>query len=152
MADGDLKAVLERFDAHLARFDAHFSRSDDVTERNTRAFERNTHAFERNTQAYERNARAWGKTISAPDAIRESIEDMSDEIRANTRAILHVIDRLENGGRRDRLGALALRGGERRRERPRTDPEALRVRRPPRGRHRDPEQVGLVGRPRCARA
>jgi len=54
--------------------------------------------LERNTQAFERNARAWGKTVSALEAIRESIDDMRDQIQANTRAILHVLDRLDNGG------------------------------------------------------
>ncbi len=91
VADDDFKSVLARFDAHLGR-------TDELTARNTAAFERNTQAFERNTQAFERNARAWGKTISALDAIRESIEDMRDEIQANTRAILHMLDRLEGGG------------------------------------------------------
>ena len=78
MSDDRFATALERFDAHLTKTDA---------------------LLERNTQAFERNARAWGKTVSALEAIRESIDDMRDQIQANTRAILHVLDRLDNGGR-----------------------------------------------------
>jgi len=77
MSDDRFATALERFDAHLTKTDA---------------------LLERNTQAFERNARAWGKTVSALEAIRESIDDMRDQIQANTRAILHVLDRLDNGG------------------------------------------------------
>lgn len=76
VSDDHVRSMVERFDAHP-------SRSDDL--------------FERNTQAFERNTRAWRRTVSALESLHESIEDMSDRIRANTPATLNILDRLDSG-------------------------------------------------------
>ncbi len=81
--DVDDDALLDRFDAHLARFDDPGTQHPRL-ERNPQAFERNTQAFERNTQAFDRNTRAWGKMVAALTAIAESINDMREDIKANT--------------------------------------------------------------------
>jgi hypothetical protein len=72
----DIRELINRFDARL---------------------ERNDQVIERNTQAFERNTRAWGKTVAALDSIRDSIEDMSADIRAHTEAIFKMLDRLDGG-------------------------------------------------------
>jgi hypothetical protein len=88
---------MDRWDEFLERFDAALERSDAVIERNTHAFERNTHAFERNEAALDRNTRAWGHTVAAMKAIAAEAKDQREQIRANTRAVLSILDRLDNG-------------------------------------------------------
>jgi hypothetical protein len=81
---------MDRWDEFLERFDAALERSDAVIERNTRAFERNEAALDRNT-------RAWGHTVAAMKAIAAEAKDQREQIRANTRAVLSILDRLDNG-------------------------------------------------------
>lgn len=81
----------------IERFDAHLERSDRALERMDARMARNDEVLERNTQAFDRNTKAWGHTVAAFTAILKSIEDMRDEIRAQTRAIYRVIDRLDEG-------------------------------------------------------
>lgn len=68
----------------------------EVVERNEQAFERNTRAFERNTRVYDQNVRAWGETTAAMVAVRKSLEDLGDDMRAHTRGLLQVLDRLDD--------------------------------------------------------
>jgi hypothetical protein len=96
--NGSVPSGDDRFDAVLERFDAHLTRFDALLERNDRAFERNTRALEQNTQAFERNARGWGKTVEVLTAMERRLEDMGDQIRANTQALLRVLDRLDGEG------------------------------------------------------
>jgi hypothetical protein len=70
-------------------------------DRNTEAFDRNTEAFDRNTRAFELADHAGRTTIGALDGLRGAIEDMHTDIRdqmgANARAILRLLDRLDGG-------------------------------------------------------
>jgi hypothetical protein len=91
------RELIERFDAHLERSDRALERMDARMARNDDVLERNAQAFERNTQAFERNTKAWGHTVAVFTAVLKSIEDMRDEIRAQTQAIYRVIDRLDEG-------------------------------------------------------
>ena len=120
--DPELRETLNRFDAHFKRLDAHIERSDarldridvhmerqnDVIRRNAEAFDGMMSAFDRNTEAFDRNTRAFEladhagcTTIAALDGLRRAIEDMHKDIRdqmgANARAILRLLDRLDGG-------------------------------------------------------
>jgi hypothetical protein len=79
----DIRDLIRRFDEHL--------------ERQSTLMERNDRTIERNTQAMERNTRAWGHTVAAMSAIRNHLEDMRGEIRAQTEAIWPMIDRIDGG-------------------------------------------------------
>jgi hypothetical protein len=120
--DPELRETLNRFDAHLTLLDPHIERSDarpgridvhmdrqnEVIRRNAEAFDRMMAAFDRNTEAFDGNTRAFeladhaGRTtIGALDGLRGAIEDMHKDIRdqmgANARAILRLLDRLDGG-------------------------------------------------------
>lgn len=85
-------------DELLRRLDRHMDKQDAMMGRMETAFECNTRAFDRNTEAFERNTRAWGHTVAAFKAIETRLEDMGDQIRANTQAVLKALDGLDNGG------------------------------------------------------
>jgi hypothetical protein len=89
-ASGGMDDFLERFDAHLARQDEIIASIDGHMARQERL-------EERVVQAFDRNGRAWGHAVSAMSAIRESLDDMRGEIRAQTQAIWRMIDRLDGG-------------------------------------------------------
>jgi hypothetical protein len=96
----------ERFDRHLVRGNAAIERGNAVIERNAIAFERNAIAFERmeremelSRKAHEdlrsfirdttlRNERVWR-------GVMDRLDDMGQEIRAQTDGLLKVLDRLE---------------------------------------------------------
>jgi hypothetical protein len=102
------------------RSDELLERNREAFERNAEAFARNAEAFERNAEPFERNAEAFARNMLALDRHQEShedlrafirdittrnekvwrgvmnrLDDMGDEIRAQTAAILSVLDRLE---------------------------------------------------------
>lgn len=60
-----------------------------------------SNALERNREAFERNSAVMANLIErherVTDGMIEALRDMRDEIRAETRAIFKVIDRLEGG-------------------------------------------------------
>jgi hypothetical protein len=103
----------ERFDAYLAESKEARLLTDELLERNREAFERNAEAFERNAEAFERNMQALDRHQESHEDLRTFIrditnrnekvwrgvmnrlDDMGDEIRAQTAAILNVLDRLE---------------------------------------------------------
>jgi hypothetical protein len=104
-SDSPRDPLLDRFDRHLARFDelldantTALERSSEAFGRNSQAFERNRDAFHRNAEALDRNTRAWGHTVGAMRAVTARLEGMGDEIRANTQAVLQVLDRLQDNG------------------------------------------------------
>ena len=86
-------AMSEEAAALIARFDARLESTDAILERNTQA-------FERNAQAFEQNNRAWGHTVAAMKAIRDELADHRDETRAQTQAILRMLDRWDEGPRK----------------------------------------------------
>jgi hypothetical protein len=73
----------DRHDDLIARFDPHLERFDVLLERNNKVVEANT--------------RAWGHAVGAFMTIEKRIEDQRDEIRAQTRSILRLLDRLDGG-------------------------------------------------------
>jgi hypothetical protein len=96
----------ERFDAYLAESKEARLRTDELLERNREAFERNAEAFERNMQALDRHQeshedlRTFIRDITNRNekvwrGVMNRLDDMGDEIRAQTAAILNVLDRLE---------------------------------------------------------
>lgn len=103
-ADNEIAALIEVFDTRLERNDQvierntkAFERNVQASERNAQAFERNAQAFERNTKAFERHSRAGGHTVAALKSIRDEIADGRDERRAQTQALLRMLDRLDEG-------------------------------------------------------
>lgn len=102
MTDEDFAALLARFDAHLEKMDGSLLRQEAVMERNTQALDRNKEAFDRNTEAFERHGRAFERhgqfILGAMNGVVRTLDDMRDEIRANTRAVLKLLDRFDERG------------------------------------------------------
>lgn len=97
--------LLRRLDDHIARMDEVLLRQEGAIERNTRAFERSERAFKRSEQAFEKsdqrfelNRLAFERTFAGIDAMVKVLEDMRQDIRANTQAVLKLLDRFDNGG------------------------------------------------------
>lgn len=82
-------------------------------ERNREAFERNREAFEQNREAFEdlrtftrdltrRNEVVWRGVVEelrvSRTMLTETLTEMRDQLEANTKAVLSVLDRLDNGG------------------------------------------------------
>jgi chromosome segregation ATPase len=96
--------ILERMDGHMAHQNEHLARQDEILKRidghmarQNEHMARQERLEERIVQAFDRNGRAWGHAVSAMSAIRESLDDMRSEIRAQTQAISRMIDRLDGG-------------------------------------------------------
>ncbi len=89
-SDDDMGEALERnreaFDRNTAAFD-----------RNAAASDRSTAAFERFIRADDRHARAWDTTASALTGVLATLEDSRDEQRAQTQAILRLLDEKSGG-------------------------------------------------------
>jgi chromosome segregation ATPase len=64
-------------------------------ERAMGAIDRNMRAVERRTQGAERGMQGVERGMQA---LVERLEDMGDQIRANTAAVLKALDRLDHGG------------------------------------------------------
>lgn len=102
---------------------AAFERNSEAFERNREAFERNGEAFERNIEAFDRNREVierhrtthedlraftrdltrrnelvWREVVTELRAGQKALADISDQVRANTQALLLVLDRFEDGG------------------------------------------------------
>ncbi len=79
-------------------------RSNEVMERNRKAFEGNRKALEGNRKALEGNRMAFeghaSLTTALIDAINDLRTDLGAEVRAQTKAIFKLIDRIDglNGG------------------------------------------------------
>jgi methyl-accepting chemotaxis protein len=94
-----------RIDASLTRIDETLERQTEAFDRHAAAFERHAVAFERQSEAFARQeqalalmARGFERNIAALDALTKVLADMSDQIRANTQAVLRLLDRFGNGG------------------------------------------------------
>jgi hypothetical protein len=112
MAEDVHAKLLERATAALERIDRTFERQSGAFDRQAEAFDRHAEAFDRHAEAFVRQAAAFDRltrriersenlfiqAISDIDAsIQRSVErldDMGDSIRANTQAVLSMLDRL----------------------------------------------------------
>jgi flagellar biosynthesis regulator FlaF len=76
--------------------------------RNREAFERNRDVLERSREESEdlrafirdinmRNERVWREVLRELQAGQKALADLRDEIKANTQAVLSVLDRLDHG-------------------------------------------------------
>ena len=87
-----------RDDDMFRLFEAHFARQDEFNARFDRHLERQNAINERIERHMTRQERAQGHVLGVLTAIRDSLDDMRGEIRAQTEAIWRVIDRLDEGG------------------------------------------------------
>lgn len=87
-------AFIGRMDAHIGRMDAHMERQTDLMERIENEHRLNRESFERMfrqmTQVVDRNAQAFRESSAA-------ISELRGETRAQTQAILKLLDRFGNG-------------------------------------------------------
>jgi hypothetical protein len=99
---------LRRFDAHLEISREHIARGNEIMERNRVAFERFEAAVDRSTEASERHARQHAdlrtfiRDITRRNevvwrGVIDEIAAMRDETRAQTAAILRLLDRFGPG-------------------------------------------------------
>jgi hypothetical protein len=92
------KALLRRLDEHMARADEHMARGNQLMEEIREEHRLNRAAF------HELRDVTRSAVVMLQGLVEESREtqarlvDMGDEIRANTRAVLPVLDRLEGPG------------------------------------------------------
>ena len=104
--DGD--SLARRVIEALERNSAAFERHAEAYDRHAAAFERNSAAFERNSAAFERHAAALDgqrDTFRVQAEIFEAgfrgmiekLDEMSRDIRANTQAVLRLLDRFDGG-------------------------------------------------------
>lgn len=98
------RKILEVIERNQAAFDLLIAASD----RNTEAFERNSEAFERNSEALDRHAatvadlRGFIRETSVRNervwrSVLAELDDIREETRAQTQALLRVLDRMQNG-------------------------------------------------------
>lgn len=95
---GRLIAAFEQQERALERLALIFERHDRAFERMEARWERVDAGVNRMEAGLERNDRAWVNNIAALESIRTALEDLSDQIRANTRAAWHMLDRFGEGG------------------------------------------------------
>jgi hypothetical protein len=76
---------LERFDRRLERLDAHIERGNEIMARNTEAFN--------DLRTFTRDLVRRNEVVLT--GMANELADLSDQTRANTRAVLAVLDRLE---------------------------------------------------------
>ena len=112
------RKIVEVIERNLAAFDLLIAASDrntEVLQRNSEAFERNSKAFERNSEAFERNSEALDRHAATVADLRRFIretsvrnervwrsvlaelDDIREETRAQTQALLRILDRMQNG-------------------------------------------------------
>ncbi len=63
--------------------------------RQERAFERQERAFERQERAFAFQVQTFENLIAVTERVIERLDDMGDQIRANTQAVLRALDRLD---------------------------------------------------------
>ena len=111
-AGGEHRDLLERATAALERIDATFARQAGAFDRQAAAFDRQAEAFDRQAEAFDRQGESHERMmlrmerseeifVEAMSEIglglkrnTERLDDMADEIRAGTRAVLSMLDRL----------------------------------------------------------
>ena len=89
------REILERLDEHLARGNAYMARGNELMEEIREEHRLNREVYARTMETMldlsERQERLVNEAVGA-------IREMREEIRAQTRAIFTVIDRLEGNG------------------------------------------------------
>ena len=60
-----------------------------------RVLERQERAFERQERAFAFQIQTFQNTIALIERLIERLDDMGDQIRANTQAVLRALDRLD---------------------------------------------------------
>lgn len=95
------------------RFDRHLERNSAVLERVEREVAHTREEVQRSREAHEdlrtfmrdittRNEKVWREVmtglVEVRKGLRESLTDMNDAVRANTAAVLKMLDRLEGNG------------------------------------------------------
>ena len=107
--DDDLwRRLIEAFAQHERAVERHvaaFERHEVVFERHDRAFERIEGGFnrmearaERTEAAYQESQRLWETHLAALNGLVRIIDDMREQVRANTQAALRLLDRFGEGG------------------------------------------------------
>ena len=84
-------AALERIDATFERQAASFDRQSDAFDRQAESHERMMHRMERRDDMFMEAISEVGLSLQRNT---DRLEDMADTIRANTQAVLSVLDRL----------------------------------------------------------
>ena len=105
MAEEAHRDLLERATVALERQERAFERQEQTLEEMMRRWEiSDARAEERHRRLFERQERSERIFVEATSEINvslqrntERLDDMADAIRANTRAVLSVLDRLEPG-------------------------------------------------------
>jgi len=103
-SDDDMRELIDRVDAALERNREASDRNTAAFDRNAAASDRNTAAFDRFIRADDRSARAWDTTASILTGVlerlkdsQETLEDSRAEQRAQTQAILRLLDEKSGG-------------------------------------------------------
>ncbi len=103
-SDDDMREMIDRVDAALERNREASDRNTAAFDRNAAASDRNTAAFDRFIRADDRNARAWDTTASIVTGVLETLTEMLEtlrdgrgEQRAQTQAILRLLDEKSGG-------------------------------------------------------
>jgi hypothetical protein len=86
--DPELKRILASVEGTLARVERTLARQEQAFERQERAFERQERMFAFQMETFEKLVVVTGRMI-------ERLEDMGDQIRTNTQAVLRALDRLD---------------------------------------------------------
>jgi hypothetical protein len=63
--------------------------------RQERAFERQERAFERQERMFAFQIQTFENLVAVTEKMIERLDDMGDQIRANTQAVLRALDRLD---------------------------------------------------------
>lgn len=99
MARGDELMAGVREEMRLNREAA--ERHSEVLTRAMEAFDRGVEAFDRGVEAFDKTSRSIDRSLDRHERVTQTVlatlADMRDEIRAQTKAIFKVIDRLEGG-------------------------------------------------------
>jgi CRISPR/Cas system-associated endonuclease/helicase Cas3 len=117
----DIKALIQRFDFHLERIDQHMLRQEEQMRRQEEQMRRQEEhmlrqeerdeermrqqqewqeeRMRRNERVIADNSRAMEALTNMLRGMAKHLDDMGDQIRANTQAVLSMLDRLDGPGK-----------------------------------------------------
>jgi hypothetical protein len=89
--------LLKRIDEHLARANAHMARGNQLMEEIREEHRLNRQAFHELRDVTRWGVLTLGELIEESRRTQRRLDDMGDQIRANSRAVLQILDRLGPG-------------------------------------------------------
>ena len=89
--------ILKRIDEHIAQANQHMARGNELMDEIRREHQLNRAAFAENARVMAQLSQVLTRFDRSLEALVARIEDQGDAIRANTKAVLRLLDRFGGG-------------------------------------------------------